>query len=172
MFSAPTVFSARLQGLAQSSTLLAREDWRGVALDELVAAQVAPFAAAERFELSGPKVILTPKAVQNLGLALHELGTNAVKYGALSAPAGRARVSWSVDGDSLRVVWKELGGPPVPPPRRQGFGRVVAEQLLATALGAAVDTNFAADGLEWTLVMAAEHFRLETADLAANDTAA
>ena len=166
------VFSARLQGLAQSSTLLAREDWRGVALDELVAAQVAPFAAPERFELSGPKVILTPKAVQNLGLALHELGTNAVKYGALSAPAGRARVSWSVDGDSLRVVWKELGGPPVPPPRRQGFGRVVAEQLLATALGAAVDTNFAADGLEWTLVMAAEHFRLETADLAANDTAA
>jgi PAS domain S-box-containing protein len=165
------VFSARLQGLAQSSTLLAREDWRGVALDELVAAQVAPFAAAERFELSGPKVILTPKAVQNLGLALHELGTNAVKYGALSVPAGRVRVNWAIEGDSLRVVWKEQGGPPVPPPRRQGFGRVVAEQLLSTALGATVDTNFATDGLEWTLVMAAEHYRLEAPSQPSSGTA-
>ena len=69
------------------------------------------------------------------------------------------------------MVWTELGGPSVSPPRRQGFGRVVAEQLLATALGATVDTNFAASGLEWTLVMGAEHFRPGTADPAGDRTA-
>ena len=117
-------------------------------------------------------MILTPKAVQNLGLALHELGTNAVKYGALSVPAGRVRISWGVDGQSLRARWTEMGGPPVRPPRRQGFGRVVAEQLLATALGATVDTSFGEAGLEWTLLLPPEHFRLEATEATAGSNAA
>lgn len=152
------VFAARLQGLAQSNGLLAREEWRGATVAELIRAQVAPFADEERFALSGPDVVLTPKAVQNLGLALHELCTNAIKYGALSVPTGRVAVAWHVEADRLLLRWTETGGPPVAAPSRQGFGRVVAEQLLATALGAAVDTDFAPAGLVWTLTLPAEHF--------------
>ena len=152
-------FTSRLQALAQSSLLLAKEEWRGAALRELIAAQVAPFAASERFELDGSDVVLTPKAVQNLGLALHELCTNAVKYGALSNPVGHVRVSWTTDAAGLKLNWKEVDGPAVRSPTRQGFGRIVAEQLLASALGAVVDTNFATDGLNWTLTMPLEHIQ-------------
>jgi len=159
-------FSARLRGLAQSSTLLAREDWRGASLDELLRAQLKPFAGEERFELDGPEVILTPKAVQSFGLALHELGTNAVKYGALSVPAGRIRIAWSLENGALRLDWKEHSGPPVSPPTRKGFGRVVAEQMLASALGAEVETRFATDGLEWTVRLPAEHIRTAPLDTA------
>jgi PAS domain S-box-containing protein len=146
------VFNARLRGLGVSSSLLAREEWRGARLDELVRAQVAPFAEAHRFELSGPEIVLSPKAVQNLGLALHELGTNAIKYGALSVAGGRVRVSWEITGDGqLRLVWKETGGPPVQPPSRAGFGRVVTEQMIAASLGATVETGFEPDGVEWVV---------------------
>ena len=155
------VFSARLQGLGQSTGLLARGEWRGALLEDLIRSQISPFAAAERFELGGPRVLLTPKAVQNLGLALHELCTNAVKYGALSVPAGRVRVNWEVAGGMLRLAWTERGGPRVQPPRRQGFGRVVSEQVLATALGAEVNTAFAPEGLEWTMALPAAEFSLE-----------
>lgn len=154
------VFAARLQGLGQSSALLAREEWRGVLLGELIRAQVAPFAEEHRFVLDGPDVLLTPKAVQNLGLAFHELCTNAMKYGALSVPGGRVRVIWSLEGGALRITWIEQGGPPVAPPTRQGFGRVVAEQALASALLAEVSTEFPTAGLHWTLLLPAEHFSL------------
>jgi PAS domain S-box-containing protein len=151
-------FSARLQGLGQSNALLAREEWRGARLDELIRTQMAPFADDQRFRLDGPAVVLTPKAVQNLGLALHELCTNAVKYGALSTSAGHVEIGWRMDGTGLRVHWVERDGPPVAQPTRQGFGRVVAEQLLATALGGTVETDFASAGVEWTLILPAEHF--------------
>jgi PAS domain S-box-containing protein len=151
-------FSARLKGLGVSSSLLARQDWRGAMLDELLRAQVGPFAATERLAFSGPAVLLSPRAVQNLGLAFHELATNAIKYGALSVSGGTLRVDWQMldrGGEpSLHLVWKELGGPSVLPPTRAGFGRVVSEQMLATALGAKVTTTFASDGLEWTLDLA------------------
>ncbi len=155
------VFNARLQGLGVSSSLLAREEWRGARLDELVRAQVAPFAEAHRFELAGPRVVLSPKAVQNLGLALHELCTNAIKYGALSTSGGKVRVSWEVVGaGELRLGWKETGGPPVQPPTRTGFGRVVTEQMIAGALGATVETGFAADGVEWVVRLPPGEFAL------------
>ncbi len=148
-------FSARLKGLGVSNSLLARQDWRGAMLDELLRAQVAPFAGAERFELSGPGVLLSPRAVQNLGMAFHELATNAIKYGALSLPGGKVRVEWELadrGGEpGLELVWKEFGGPPIGQPTRAGFGRVVSERMLVAALGARVETNFAADGLEWKL---------------------
>jgi PAS domain S-box-containing protein len=151
-------FSARLKGLGVSSSLLARQDWRGAMLDELLRAQVAPFAGAERFVLSGPAVLLSPRAVQNLGMAFHELATNAIKYGALSLPGGTVRVGWELvdrgGARGLHLVWREFGGPPVRSPNRAGFGRVVSEQMLATALGAKVKTSFAPDGLEWKLDLA------------------
>jgi PAS domain S-box-containing protein len=160
-------FSARLKGLGVSSSLLARQDWRGAMLDELLHAQVGPFAAVERLTFSGPAVLLSPRAVQNLGLAFHELATNAIKYGALSVPGGTLRVDWDIvdrGGEpGLHLVWKELGGPPVRTPTRAGFGRVVSEQMLATALGAQVTTTFATDGLEWTLDLAGSDVSLPRA---------
>lgn len=154
-------FTARLRGLGETSTLLARQEWRGAWLDELVTAQVAPFAEAGRFELSGPRVLLSPRAVQNLGLAVHELCTNAMKYGALHDPEGRVKVTWSIEPDGrLRLVWREIDGPPVKPPTRQGFGRVVSERMLAAALEAEVKTDFAASGIAWTAILPAAEFSM------------
>lgn len=152
-------FEARLQGLAESTALLAREDWRGAPLDELIRTQAKPFGAASRLQLEGPPVLLSPRATQNLGLAIHELCTNALKYGALSAPGGRVEVGWTA-GEALTIRWKERGGPPVTAPTRAGFGRIVAEQMLAAALGASVGTRFDADGIEWVLSLPAAEFSL------------
>jgi two-component system CheB/CheR fusion protein len=157
-------FSARLEGLGVSSSLLAREDWRGALLEDLLRAQVAPLAAADRFDVDGPAVLLSPRAVQNLGLAFHELATNALKYGALSVAAGKVSVSWEVReigrARELHLVWREHGGPPVSPPTRMGFGRVVSEKLLASALQARVEIDYPAAGLEWSLVLPEGEFSL------------
>jgi PAS domain S-box-containing protein len=151
-------FSARLQGLSQSSVLLAREEWRGADLRELIRAQVTPFAEASRFTFEGPTVRLSPKAVQNVGLALHELCTNAIKYGALQLATGHVVVRWSIEDGALQLSWTEHGGPAVAAPRRKGFGRVVSEQALASALDATVRTDFAPDGIVWNAVLPPEHF--------------
>jgi PAS domain S-box-containing protein len=157
-------FSARLQGLGVSSSLLAREDWRGALLEDLLRAQLAPFAAADRFDLGGPRVLLSPRAVQNLGLAFHELATNALKYGALSVAGGSVAVSWEIvepEGERrLHLVWREHGGPPVAPPTRLGFGRVVSDKLLSSALRARVQIDYEPTGLQWSLELPAGEFSL------------
>ena len=144
-----TSFNARLEGLGESSRLLARQNWRGAPLDELVRAQTRHFTSPDRFALNGPAVSLSPKAAQSIGLALHELCTNALKYGALSHPSGKVRVSWEIRDKTLHLVWKEVDGPPVVPPSRSGFGRVVSEQMVASALNATVKTTFQSDGISW-----------------------
>ena len=154
-------FSSRLLGLAQSSSLLAEEEWRGGRMDRLVRQQVVPFAEERRFSFSGPDVLLSPKAVQNLGLALHELCTNAIKYGALSVPNGSVEVTWEISaGGPMLLRWEERGGPPVSPPNRKGFGRVVAEQAIENALDAQVSTVFAMEGLRWSLTLPESQFSL------------
>jgi PAS domain S-box-containing protein len=144
------VFGQRLQGLSQSTNLLIRDEWRGALLRDLIHSQIAPFASEQRFELDGPPARLSTKAVQNLGLTFHELCTNALKYGALSVPGGRVSVRWQYDAaGALHISWREQGGPPVAAPRRKGFGRVVAEQIISAALGASVSTQFLPEGLVW-----------------------
>jgi PAS domain S-box-containing protein len=157
-------FTARLKGLGVSSALLARGDWRGALLEDLLRAQVAPFGAGDRFDLSGPRVLLSPRAVQNLGLAFHELATNAIKYGALSVPRGRVSVIWEIVMEEaerrLRLVWREHDGPVVAQPTRTGFGRVVSEKLLSSALRARVQVNYEPAGLVWLLELPASEFTL------------
>ena len=154
-----STFSSRLLGLAQSTSLLAEEEWRGGRIDRLVQKQLAPFSEERRFSVSGPEVLLSPKAVQNLGLALHELCTNATKYGSLSVPDGRVEVTWEISAyGPLLLRWRERGGPPVSPPTRKGFGRVVAEQAIESALNAQVSTVFAPDGLQWFLKLPETEF--------------
>jgi two-component sensor histidine kinase len=151
-------FGRRLQGLAASHDLLVTEGWRGAPLDELVRQQLAPFvdAGSERIELDGPNVLLTAEAAQAIGLALHELATNAIKYGALSVPHGKVRVSWAFASNPgaprhLQMSWVERGGPPVTTPSRKGFGHIVIERMVAESLNGEIAMVFAPEGLNWAL---------------------
>jgi len=150
-------FSRRIQGLAASHDLLVKTDWTGAPLEDLVFFQIAPFGGLDgtRIAASGPPVNLKPDALQNLGLAINELATNAMKYGALSVPEGTIRIAWSVDrtGEEprFRMSWTERGGPPVKPPRRKGFGHVIIETSLGQVLGGAVKLDYASKGVTWTV---------------------
>jgi two-component system, chemotaxis family, CheB/CheR fusion protein len=117
-----------------------------------------------RVETVGTPVTLAAAVVQTRGLALHELSTNASKYGALSVPSGRVVLDWSFGNEnsapeSFRMEWREQGGPSVKPATRKGFGRFVTDQMITRALNATVKTDFAPEGLRWTLQMPASEAR-------------
>jgi two-component system CheB/CheR fusion protein len=159
-------FGARIQGLSSSNALLIDQDWKGVSLEALVNAQLAPFVGLEtgRVEIDGPPVIVTAEVVQTLGLALHELATNASKYGALSSPGGKIILSWRFEGgkaapESFRMEWREQGGPAVKPAERKGFGRFVTDQLVTRSLNATVGIELAPQGVRWTLEMPSSQAR-------------
>jgi two-component system CheB/CheR fusion protein len=117
-------FEARLQALARANRALISSNWGGVDLSQLVRVELEAFS--KNASISGISVLLSPQNAQNFALALHELATNSVKYGALSRPTGKVEVSWTIEpsrsGSVLRFAWQEAGGPPVEPPARQGFG--------------------------------------------------
>jgi two-component sensor histidine kinase len=154
-------FLARLLALAKTHDLLTATAWSGSGVREVVLAELAPFrdeARLGRVALDGPEVGLTPNATVALGMAIHELVTNAVKYGALSVPGGRVAVAWSVrapgragDGAGprrrLNLTWSEAGGPPVTPPSRRGFGSRLIERGLARELGGTARIEFAPEGV-------------------------
>ncbi len=151
-------FSERLLGLSQSHDILVTSNWEGAPIDELVRSQLAFLGqtATERTKIGGGDLVLPPEKAQYLGLALHELATNAVKYGALSAPNGRIEISWqthaAADGEQrLSFLWRERGGAPVNHTTREGFGRLVLESIVPTALGGAATLGFAVEGVSWAL---------------------
>ncbi len=154
-------FTARIQSLAQSHDILVKREWRGCGLDDLVAGQLAPFAEiSSRVVTEGPDVVLSPQAAEQIGIALHELATNAVKHGALSVPGGKVNVSWNVEpnGDSehLKIVWRERGGPAVSAPANEGFGHLVVRKLVPTQLEGRASLEFPPEGLSWTLELPAK----------------
>lgn len=146
-------FSARIVSLARTHDLLARRSWQQAGLHDVVLQALAPFEGAPdpRFDIeAGDDVLLQPKAALALSMALHELATNAVKYGALSNGSGRVKVAWEVtrrSSERLRFSWRESGGPPVRKPGRRGFGSVMIERGLARELNAQVSLDYAPDGL-------------------------
>lgn len=145
----------RLTGMAASADLLL-EGAGGAQVQELIRRQMAAFMSAggPQVTLSGPPLKLSAGASQALGLALHELATNACKYGALSTPHGSIAISWSPQtepGDEFHLTWVERGGPPVGMPTRIGFGRKVIERMVAGSLGGSTTLEFAPAGVEWTL---------------------
>lgn len=151
-------FSQRLTGVAGSLDLLIKDNWQGASLIELVSIQSAPIvgSANGRLRLHGNDIRLRSDAAQNLGLALHELSTNAVKYGALSTPSGFVDLSWRISktedgGQVFELIWKENGGPPVVQPTRKGFGHVVMDRLVKASLAGSADLAFEPDGVRWTL---------------------
>ncbi|SDB72114.1 HWE histidine kinase domain-containing protein [Belnapia rosea] len=146
-------FRDRLLALARVHTLLARGFWEGVPLQILAERQLTSCnGKAGGAEIEGPEMRLRPGAAIALGMALHELATNALRHGALSAPTGHVRLVWSVepgeDGELLRLHWVEEGGPPVAAPPRRGFGTRVIERGLAHGMRARVSLRFAAAGLD------------------------
>lgn len=145
------IFEGRLGGLARSLDLLVDTDWEGVALEALVRQQLTAFVDEQRFRASGPQVLLAPPAVQNIGMALHELATNAVKYGALSVAGGQVDIQWQVEDGHFMLSWTERGGPSVEVPQRRGFGRSVIEDLAASSLGGAARLIFEPAGIAWVL---------------------
>jgi two-component sensor histidine kinase len=154
-------FSSRLQGLAASHDLLVHRDWQGALIGEIAESQLAPFvdAGTDRLHLSGPAMIVTPRAAEAIGLAFHELATNAVKHGALSNDTGTVTVEWTQNPASkdLQLCWIERGGPQVTPPTRKGFGHIVCERVVAQLLGGEVSMDFAPEGVRWQIRVPADH---------------
>jgi two-component sensor histidine kinase len=118
-----------------------------------VRAQLAHFAdlVGPRIAVEGPRLRLNAAAAQAIGLALHELATNAGKYGALSVDAGRVDVRWRVEGDTFMMSWTERNGPPVSRPKRRGFGSAVVESMAKQSLDGEVELDYAPSGLMWRL---------------------
>ena len=149
--------SDRLDGLARSIELLTSEQWSGASLRRVIDIHLQAFPqAAEQIEISGQDFVVKPEAVQNLGLALHELATNSVKYGALSVPHGRVSFSWEKiwiedqPEPMLRVVWEERNGPEVVAPSQSGFGTTVIKTHAAAAFRGTVEVDYLPGGLVWT----------------------
>jgi len=141
-------FEGRLAALAAAHDVLTRQNWEGGSIAHIVAEATAPHHAGDgRLTAEGPTVDVEPKTAVALGLAMHELATNAVKYGALSTPAGRVDVRWRAEGGLLRLTWRETGGPPVCGPIERGFGARLLEQGLAGELGGTVTLDFRPEGL-------------------------
>jgi len=150
-------FGERIQALAASQDLMIKNEWKGVDLHELVRSQLAHFKdlIGTRIELRGPFVLVSAPAAQAVGMALHELATNAGKYGAFATGGGRVEVEWSIEGAGaareFAMSWREQGGPPVTPPSRHGFGSTVIGRLIEASLNGTVDLGFPATGLVWEL---------------------
>lgn len=146
--------SQRLQALSAIQNLLIYSDWRGVDLRTLARVQLRPYPE-DRIALKGPSLMLQPPAAQAIGLALHELVTNAGRFGALSKPDGRVGLTWSVGEDegrkSFRMIWAESGGPAVHEPLGTSFGTTILQRATSEALDGKVSFDYRPEGLLWRL---------------------
>ncbi|HKD27927.1 MAG TPA: PAS domain S-box protein [Xanthobacteraceae bacterium] len=147
-------FSERIQALSASQDLLVRNDWNGVEIEELVRTQLAPFAdlIGSRIAVRGPKLCLKAASAQAIGLVIHELATNAGKYGALSTHRGRVNVCWRIEGNTFTMSWTESDGPSVPAPGRRGFGTMVMQAMAEHSVDGTVDLDYASSGVTWRLI--------------------
>jgi PAS domain S-box-containing protein len=151
----------RIRSMASTHELSSGRRWRGLPLQELVRCQLAPYATNKNTDIRGPDVLLRTEAGEAVALALHELATNAAKYGALSSRDGRVSVwwRWPVDGDGpghLAIDWREAGGPLVQTPRRSSYGTSVITNLVPYELGGTAELAFAAEGVRWRLNIPAD----------------
>ena len=151
------VFLGRIHALTAAYTLLSRDGWSPIPIHTVLTEELRPFMPTDRINaaLTGATVLLQPRAALAMGMAVHELTTNAVKYGALSVPEGNVEVAWNVETidaeEQLVLRWVERNGPPVLPPTHRGFGMTLIERGFAHDLGGASDVNFAPNGLIATL---------------------
>jgi len=147
-------FEDRVQSLALNQDILVGREWREVPIDELIRLQLAfVHDAPGTFRLGGPPLSLAPRAAEVVGMAIHELATNSLKYGALSAEGGSVDIGWShrPDGTGLMLWWRESGGPPVIVPKHKGFGTTLIRDVPQHNLGAEVSLNFNPGGVCWEM---------------------
>ena len=146
--------TGRIRALSATHDLLSHSDWTNALISEIVRSELAPYMAEadQHVEMSGPEISLAPNDALSLGLAIHELATNAAKYGALSTTDGRILIAWrQLSPDLAEFHWREAGGPPVQAPNKRGFGRDLLEKIVAHELQSAVDLRFEPEGVECTL---------------------
>ena len=141
------VFEARLIALSKAHDVLTREHWESANLYDIVVQAITPLSDSSRFDIIGPALRITPKTALSFAMAVHELCTNAWKYGALSNGDGRVAIEWQVADRRLRWRWTERGGPPVEPPRQRGFGSRLIERGLAHELNGDVKLVYSASGI-------------------------
>jgi two-component sensor histidine kinase len=150
--------SRRLHALSVNQDLLIECNWRGAELSKIVQSQLAPLIEDHRtrVEANGPTTIVSPAAAQAISMAVYELAANALKYGALSVPAGRVQISWGISdvngSRDFRLSWVETGGPPASPPRKKGFGSTIIENMVARSLLGKAELKYTSTGLSWKLV--------------------
>ncbi len=150
-------FSERVRALGASQDLLVQTEWAGADLGSLIEGQLMHFSdlIGSRIMVSGPAIDITPRAAQSLGMALHELSTNAAKYGALSGDKGQIAIAWGIeegaDEPAFVIRWEEKDGPPVSAPTRKGFGTRVTKAMIEATLSANVALGFAETGVVWEL---------------------
>lgn len=149
-------FANRLVSLSNSHNLVVRSNWRGVHMAELVSTQLFHFKAfiGHRVLVTGPQIQISPKAAQDIGMAVNELATNAAKYGALSNSEGCVLIGWNVTSDKdpqFQMSWIELDGPIVKPPLDTGFGTLVITRMLQSSLDATISLQYHQSGLQWML---------------------
>jgi two-component sensor histidine kinase len=139
----------RIRALANVHSLFAQSRWTGAELGSLVRQELSPYSrdGGMRTLIEGPIVVLKPDLAQATAVTLHELATNAAKYGALSVPEGQVRVEWSCAGGQLVLRWTEAGGPPVNPPTRRGFGTSVLETMIRDGVKGRVQLDWRVEGL-------------------------
>jgi two-component sensor histidine kinase len=150
----PERIVARISALAANQDLLVRNLWRGIDVDDLVLAQLSHYQDLfdTRVTVKGPSVTISPSAAQGIGMALHELATNAGKYGALSNNEGQLIIQWSIGPDFVfSMLWQESGGPEVVAPTHAGFGQTVIGRMAEASVNGRVDIDYHPKGLRWSL---------------------
>jgi len=156
-------FQSRLEALSRAHTLLTRRSWESADLTDLVRNQLALDGDSERYSIIGPRASLTAQSAVAVALVLHELGTNAHKYGSLSSPSGRVAVQWTTTNSDpvLDLVWTESGGPAVQIPERRGFGTTLIEKSLG-GVGGSAQLRFETNGLRCSIRLPlAENVRID-----------
>jgi PAS domain S-box-containing protein len=144
-------FLGRIRALSQSHDLLVSRNWSGAPLLDLIFAQLMPFVEDEaRIQATGPSISLRVQAAQSLGIILHELATNASKYGALSVPAGKIMIRWDFAPTSVHLSWRERDGPTVKSPAHPGFGRILIERMAGDMFGGTAKLELLPTGVRWS----------------------
>ena len=155
-------FEGRLGALAEAHNLLSTEKWQGSELAEVIKRVLQPYVLSnpERVKMFGPVVPLSPRLAVVLSMIVHEIATNAAKYGALSNEGGQIAVDWEVleldGGRKLRMIWREAGGPPVVAPVQRGFGSRLIERSARDQLGGEATVDFLPRGVVYTVLASLE----------------
>ena len=156
----------RIQAMAKAHSLLSQSRWEGVSIDKLLREELNPYANEDRgITLNGTDMLLTPKSALSLSLAVHELATNAAKYGAFTAPGGHVAVVWRQAGDGgVELSWTETGGPLVEQPKRRGFGSTLIERALAMETGGRAIVHYMRAGVVCDILLPAASVTYSGAD--------